>query len=564
QAIWMFPEQRLNYCRFYDVVNESANSFGWIFSMFLKIVNNYASKVFFTDKDSAIIKAVDQIFQPFGTKHVLCLWHLLKNVMKNLNRVLEYDWSTFIKFFYKCFDEYEEDNFIKKWEQLKAPCYNRQMFMADMTTTQRGESMNNLMKGYLDAMTSLTVFLKAFESALEQRKETTEFTKYQEKNEIIKLVTSSPYEKQASELLTKYAIKKTQQQLLEFMIYKCEIINKWRKDPDERTLIRTYKTFYNTSIIPSQQINIEEDNDDYEYLLKRTWRKVQDIINTKPEMVKSFYNSFDKILQEEIKAHVSDNNSVPLTKNQIKNPSIIKSKGRTSNKRILSRFETTKSSKSSKKRILEPNLQNTNEIFLDNIEENDEENDKIVIDSKSVNFQSSFKDHSIKENIQTRNSPCPFCADLLPNPLPEKIHSLLRKIANQNGTPTSEDKLTFCEIHQAETTIVPDGIQKGYPMQIDFGSLETRIFQMKMELLDIINGKANSYYRDFALKICNEIGSRKASTPMALMARFEVLRVLVPETALRLISQDKGGLELELARKIMKDSANFGDYIHSE
>ncbi|RIB18821.1 hypothetical protein C2G38_2036567 [Gigaspora rosea] len=135
-------------------------------------------------------------------------------------------------------------------------------------------------------------------------------------------------------------------------------------------------------------------------------------------------------------------------------------------------------------------------------------------------------------------------------------------------TPTSEDRLTFCEIHQAETTIVPDGIQK--------------------ELLDIINGKANSYYRDFALKICNEVGSREASTSMALMARFEVLKgyygqrglniisdvlskllldtnlltynlvfpkkpvdylqeVLVPETTLHLISQDKGGLEFELA-----------------
>ncbi|CAG8856809.1 17974_t:CDS:1, partial [Gigaspora margarita] len=91
-------------------------------------------------------------------------------------------------------------------------------------------------------------------------------------------------------------------------------------------------------------------------------------------------------------------------------------------------------------------------------------------------------------------------------------------------TPTSEDRLTFCEIHQAETTIVPNGIQKGYPMQIDFDLLETRIFQMKDKLFDIINRKINSYYHDFALKICNEMGSRKASTPMALMAYFEVLR----------------------------------------
>ena len=40
--------------------------------------------------------------------------------------------------------------------------------------------------------------------------------------------------------------------------------------------------------------------------------------------------------------------------------------------------------------------------------------------------------------------------------------------------------------------------------------------------------------------------------------------VLVPETTLRLISQDKGNITLEKARKIMEDSANFGDYVHKE
>jgi hypothetical protein len=40
--------------------------------------------------------------------------------------------------------------------------------------------------------------------------------------------------------------------------------------------------------------------------------------------------------------------------------------------------------------------------------------------------------------------------------------------------------------------------------------------------------------------------------------------VLVPETTLRLISQDKGNITLEEARKIMEDSANFGDYVHKE
>jgi hypothetical protein len=38
--------------------------------------------------------------------------------------------------------------------------------------------------------------------------------------------------------------------------------------------------------------------------------------------------------------------------------------------------------------------------------------------------------------------------------------------------------------------------------------------------------------------------------------------ILVPETALRLISQDKGNITLEEARKIMEDSGDFGDYVH--
>ena len=40
--------------------------------------------------------------------------------------------------------------------------------------------------------------------------------------------------------------------------------------------------------------------------------------------------------------------------------------------------------------------------------------------------------------------------------------------------------------------------------------------------------------------------------------------ILTPETAIRLISQDRGNIVLEEARLIMEDSSNFGDYIHKE
>src|SRR5688572_1019902 len=48
---------------------------------------------------------------------------------------------------------------------------------------------------------------------------------------------------------------------------------------------------------------------------------------------------------------------------------------------------------------------------------------------------------------------------------------------------------------------------------------------MKDEPFDIINKKIDSYYRNFSLEICKEVGSRKAGIPMVLMNRFEKLRV---------------------------------------
>ncbi|RIB29427.1 hypothetical protein C2G38_2155523 [Gigaspora rosea] len=56
---------------------------------------------------------------------------------------------------------------IEKTKEKLAACFNCDTFMADMTTTQYEESMNNMMKGYLDANTSLNAFISAFQSALE-------------------------------------------------------------------------------------------------------------------------------------------------------------------------------------------------------------------------------------------------------------------------------------------------------------------------------------------------------------------------------------------------------------
>lgn len=47
-----------------------------------------------------------------------------------------------------------------------------------MTSTQRGESMNKLLKGFLNSKTMLTDFLAAFERALEVREEAEHISAY--------------------------------------------------------------------------------------------------------------------------------------------------------------------------------------------------------------------------------------------------------------------------------------------------------------------------------------------------------------------------------------------------
>lgn len=279
-AIWMFFEQRINYARFCDIMifdntyrtnrfdlpfgiftgvnnygqsvcfagalmnSETTESFTWLFSTFLQLVNHQAPEVLLTDNDSAISSAYNVTFKNTGTKHRLCQWHLVKNITTNLISKLNSNWKPFLSDFYTCLNETNETNFSLSWNSLKekfseavpylktlekckekwAICYNQNVFMGEMSSTQRGESMNNLMKGYMDASTSMSRFLNAFESALNSRKQDVEFVKYKESTLNVIYKTISPFEKQAATVLTIYALRKFQEQLLQSSCYKCEEI----------------------------------------------------------------------------------------------------------------------------------------------------------------------------------------------------------------------------------------------------------------------------------------------------------------------------------------------------
>jgi hypothetical protein len=282
RIIWMFPEQKLAYCRFHDVIvfdntystnyfrmpfgvftgvnnhgqsvcfagslvdREDGETFIWLFNSFLDMVSNNAPDVLLTDDHKAIGLAIETTFARYGTRHRLCYWHLFRNLSKNLSASLGSQWDNFLRTFHECLNTNDEQTFISRWTTLKrehpkakrylermehtdkkwACCYNQDVFMADMTTTQRGESMNNLLKYYMDSTTSLSTFLEAFTSALEARDEAEEFLKFKEENYALPSRTGGPFELQAYSLFTWYAFKKFQDQLVLSQSYRCSEISR--------------------------------------------------------------------------------------------------------------------------------------------------------------------------------------------------------------------------------------------------------------------------------------------------------------------------------------------------
>ncbi len=98
---------------------------------------------------------------------------------------------------------------------------------------------------------------------------------------------------------------------------------RWRKDPNDNILAKIYKTFYNNDNIGESRVgqqNVENDYEDYKYLLNRIWYKVQQIVKSKPELAKNFYDLLDKSVKEVYTFSIQNNEKV-------KNPTTIKPKG---------------------------------------------------------------------------------------------------------------------------------------------------------------------------------------------------------------------------------------------
>ncbi|XP_010445346.1 PREDICTED: protein FAR1-RELATED SEQUENCE 5-like [Camelina sativa] len=169
--------------------DETIESYRWLFETFLGAMSGKQPKTILTDQCAAMANAIVKVFPE--TKHRLCVWHIYQNAAKKLSHVF-HGAEQFAMDFSKCVYDHEEeqdwllawsdmlekhklteDKWLKNLFELKekwAMVYGRHTFTADMVSTQRSESMNNILKKYLKRSYNLLCFFGHYERVLEDRR----------------------------------------------------------------------------------------------------------------------------------------------------------------------------------------------------------------------------------------------------------------------------------------------------------------------------------------------------------------------------------------------------------
>ncbi|GFP95389.1 protein far1-related sequence 5 [Phtheirospermum japonicum] len=237
------------------LINESEASFVWLFKTWLAAMSDRAPVSITTEHDNIIRSAIMQVFPK--TRHRFCKWHIFKQCQEKLSNVL-LKHPHFESAFHKCVNLSESvDEFESCWQTLVdkydlmeykwiqeiycdrrqwVPVYLRDTFFAEMSVTQRSDSMNSYFDGYVNASTNLNQFFKLYEKALESRHEKEVKADFDTMNTSPVLKTPSPMEKQASDYYTRKLFTRFQEELVSTLTFMASKV-----DDDDNGDVTTYR-----------------------------------------------------------------------------------------------------------------------------------------------------------------------------------------------------------------------------------------------------------------------------------------------------------------------------------
>ncbi|KAM3412349.1 hypothetical protein ACQJBY_003819 [Aegilops geniculata] len=212
---------------------ETVESFKWLFRAFSKAMHGKKPAAILTDNCYQMEAAIKAVWP--GAYHRVCKWHILKNAKENLGNIYSKR-STFKDEFHRVLNEPQTiDEFEKAWTDLIkrynledsvylkrmwdikekwAPVYFKSYFFAKMSTTQRSESMNHVLKKYVRPSSPMNVLVRKYESFFYDRIQEEDAEEFHTSDDKVITATKSPLEKHAARVYTRGAYKKFKEQFV--------------------------------------------------------------------------------------------------------------------------------------------------------------------------------------------------------------------------------------------------------------------------------------------------------------------------------------------------------------
>lgn len=218
------------------LLDESEASFTWLFKTFLTAMNDHPPASITTDQDRAIQTAVAIVFP--DTRHCISKWHVLREGQEKLAHVC-HSHPNFQLELYNCINLTETvEEFESSWNSILdkydlrrndwlqslysarakwVPVYFRDSFFAAISPNQGYDG--SFFEGYVDQQTTLPMFFRQYERALENWFEKEIEADFDTICNTPVLRTPSPMEKQAANLYTRKIFTKFQEELVETFVY---------------------------------------------------------------------------------------------------------------------------------------------------------------------------------------------------------------------------------------------------------------------------------------------------------------------------------------------------------
>ncbi|KAL6657673.1 hypothetical protein ACP70R_005453 [Stipagrostis hirtigluma subsp. patula] len=206
---------------------ETTKAFEWAFSTFVKTMGGAAPRTILTDQCTAMESAIRNVL-PL-TKHRWCRWHVLRNAKEKVgNKYSKY--CSFKAEFHRlvtdvlCRKKFESDwkKILQKYglqqngflhrayrnREKWAKPYFVGIFCAGMTSTQRSESANHMLKLHIPRASPMHLFVRKYNEFLQYRNDAEARERHVTKQKRRVLRINVPIEKHAQQIYTRAMYQK--------------------------------------------------------------------------------------------------------------------------------------------------------------------------------------------------------------------------------------------------------------------------------------------------------------------------------------------------------------------